>query len=560
MSFKRLDDTAYEADKPLDSFLLKRVEANLTAAAAARAQIATYAPGGLNSLTGAQVRLRVCSYRQRAVLPFLWHKAPDLDEVKITARQVCPSSVAASGYEVRFSAFAMPLSSLSRVRLPASTASLDLSGGASSASNDELTLNVSALPPGWLLIGVCWQSGESAVSAVCAASDFTGFYSGYFLTKAGASPVLGTASSVPCMAVALKENAAKNSQTLPDLALGRQVLFHDYNGLSTDYRHVVYVYPPIATRGSDSSSSAIAPAVHNVGTDSLFKVDLGYVDVSSITIHDSSLATPPSTGALLDAGEATSTTAARVLIKRAHREWLSRPRVHKIGSPPNTSEVDFTGNEPVNRASNSIVLTSSYQELASATVGREAEFTQGGANYTRTQYIVCALIYYSHLRNDVGGEFNFEVDMQLEALDPNGLGTSTTFTDTSPVVSTYGAPPTWGFRTYPDPPATLGTGQLLGLGVEQTLFRHSLSGLLPATELGPLSSRAQLIKQTFIDEHTALVRLVRLSLKIDAVTGAAAGTVDGAPCVFAPRAHLLGFNVSTAPILNDLPAPDRLGG
>lgn len=559
MSFKRLDDSAYDPDKTLDNFLLKRVEANLTATSPARAQIATYCPGGLNSSTGAQVRLRVCSYRQRAILPFLWHKAPDLDEVKITARQICPSSVAASGYEVRFSAFAMSLASLSRVRVPASTASLDLSGGASSPSNDVLTLDVSALPPGWLLIGVCWQSGESAVSSVCAASAFTGFYSGYFIAAAGADAVLGTANDVPCIAVALKETTSKNSTLLPDMALGRQVLYHVHNALGGDYKHLLYVYPPIATRGSDNGSASIAGANHNVGTDTLFKVDLGYVDVHSITIHDSSIAAPASSGALLDAGESTSTAAARLLIKRAQREWLSRPRVHKIGSPPNNKELDFTGVEPVNRASNSIVLSSSYQEIASATVGRESQFTQLGSNYERTQYAVCAVVYYSHLRNDVAAEFNFRVSIQIEVLDPNGIGSTTTLTDTTPVVSTYGAPPTWGFRTYPDPPDTLGSAQLLALGSEQTLFRHSLSGLLPATELGPLSSRAQVIQKNIIDAHTSLARLVRLSLKIDAVTGAAAGTVDGAPCVFAPRAHLVAFNVSTAPILNDLPAPDRLG-
>lgn len=280
----------------------------------------------------------------------------------------------------------------------------------------------------------------------------------------------------------------------------------------------------------------------------------------SITIHDSSIAAPASSGALLDAGESTSTAAARLLIKRAQREWLSRPRVHKIGSPVNNGESDFTGNEPVNRASNSIVLTSSYQEIASATVGREAQFTQSGSNYERTQYSVCALVYYSHLRNDVSGEFNFRVSIQIEVLDPNGVGSTTVLTDTTPVVSTYGAPPTWGGRSYPDPPDTLGTGQLLALGAEQTLYRHSLSGLFPATEFGPLSSRSQLIKKTIIDEHTALARLVRLSLKVDAVSSpAAAETVDGAPCVFAPRAHLVAFNVSTAPILDDLPSADRLG-
>lgn len=279
MSFKRLDDTAYDPDKTLDNFLLKRVEANLTATSPARGQIATYCPGGLNSSTGAQVRLRVCSYRQRAILPFLWHKAPDLDEIKITARQVCPSSVAASGYEVKFSAFAMSLSSFSRVRVPASTASLDLSGGASSPTNDVLTLDVSGLPQGWLLIGVCWQSGESALTQVCAASGFTGFYSGYFIAAAGADVVLGISSDVPCYALAMLETSTKGSDLLPDLALGRQALYHLYNGAGGDYKHLVYVYPPIGAPGSDNGSASVADPIHSVGNDTLFKVDLGYVDV-----------------------------------------------------------------------------------------------------------------------------------------------------------------------------------------------------------------------------------------------------------------------------------------
>ena len=555
--FKRVDDQAYEEDRPLDTFLLKRVEGNIEAARQARGQIATYTPGVVDTSSGAQLRWRVCSYRQRAICPMLWYKSPGLTHVEIIARQQSPSSVSAGAFEVRYSAFAINADSIGRSAAPVSSVSLDLAGGAAAPSNDKLVLDVSGLATGWIIIGVCYESGESAVSSVCAASAFTGYYTGYYVADIGASAVLGTSTDWPCIAVALKESAGKASTFEPALAYGRQVLRHNYNGGGGDYVHTLHVYPPIPTSGSDSGTFGVR-TLHNAGTDTLFKVDLGYVDVHSITLRDHTITAAAGSTGLLDAGQATSTAAARHLIRFAHRTWLERPRVHSIGPPPNTNDLDLTGTGGVSRAGNSISITSSYQEIGRALTARGNEFEAGGVSYTRTQITIAALVLYTHTRGDLDREIGFDIDVRVELLDPNGVTASVTLEESAAVYA-YPAAPILDYRGLGEAAARLTQGLIFGNNTANTPRRTTLTGLILDQDFGRL--KPQVILLTLKDTQApAAARAASLQLRSKRYTSSGAAIdVDGNSHLYNPRAHLIAVKVLTTPHVQDLPIAADIG-
>ena len=108
-TFARIDEAAYADDEPLDTFLLRRNHENRNAVREHRGRSATWAPGTLNTSTGAVVKPQISGFRERALIPFIWNLSPDTDEIKVAVRHTVATSRAAAGDEITLSAFASSL-------------------------------------------------------------------------------------------------------------------------------------------------------------------------------------------------------------------------------------------------------------------------------------------------------------------------------------------------------------------------------------------------------------------------------------------------------------------
>ena len=324
--FKYIDSTAYGDDFPLDSFLLRRTHENLKATREKRGRLGVWAPGTINTSTNAIVKPQVSGYDQRSLIPFLWHLAPNVSEIKVAVRHRVTTSHAASGYEVQLSAFAVEIDDfLSGRPLPAGQTS-DLSGGASTSTTTTLTLDVSEMSRGWIVVCVGVLSGEAAAVEIEKSNGTHGpeVYNGYtaMFHVCDHNADLGTTATVINHWGLLVKH--ETSGKLSDNIGKRQMLRYEYDNnsnLSTDLTYRLYVYPQFPPNRDLVND--------NGEVNALWYVQLGVIDFESVTIYDSDV-THPDIGATLDASRPASVRALIPRVGEQHELWLAK---HEVSSP-----------------------------------------------------------------------------------------------------------------------------------------------------------------------------------------------------------------------------------
>ena len=554
--FKYIDGTAYGDDDPLDSFLLRRTHENLKATREKRGRLGVWAPGTINTSTNAIVKPQVSGYDERSLIPFLWHLAPNVSEIKVAVRHRVTTSHAASGYEVQLSAFAVEIDDfLSGRPLPAGQTS-DLSGGASTSTTTTLTLDVSELSKGWIVVCVGALSGEAAAVQITKSSGTHGpeVYSGYtcMFHVCDHNADLGTTATVINHWGLLVEH--ETSGKLSDNIGKRQMLRYEYDNnasLSTDLTYRLYVYPQmpfhwdIVNEGSEVNA--------------LWYVELGVIDFESVTIYDSDV-THPDIGATLDASRPAGVRALIPRVGEQHELWLQNTRFHHLGPSQNPVDEDFSNNRPVNVISGSRSLTSTYRDICSCVVGRDDVFEAGGVNYRRLTYTLRALIIATYPTQDPGAPVPFDITLKLTLSDPD-LSNTMNQELAIPSMACIRAPH-MQFNQHASSMLQYGNNNaerydslayLLGFGPQfgmDGFQRHTLRGVLPEGDMG----RRNLydVEINVLDtETTATRRIATLSAKrSDRTSDNKAIKIPNQ----APRLHVLTWSVITTSHTDEVPA------
>ena len=556
--FKYVDSTAYAADEPLDSFLLRRSHENIKAVREHRGRLGVWSPGTLNTSTSAVVKPQVSGYQQRSLIPFLWHLAPNVTEIKVAVRHRVTTSHASSGYEVQLSAFAVEISDfLSGVDLPAGQTS-DLSGGASSSTTTTLTLDVSGLSRGWVIVCIGVLSGEAAAVEITKSSGTHGpdVYSGFdtMMHVCNHNADLGTTATViNHWGLIVKTEAGGKVSDSVEL---RQMLRYEYDnfsGLSTDLTYRLYVYPqfprhrPFVNAGSSPNQS-------------LYYVQLGVIDLESVTIYDSAVSHPPVL-ASLDASNSAAVSPLVARVTEQHQLFLENTRFHHLGPSQNPTESDFSTFRPVNVISGSRELSTSFQDICSCVVGRDDLLESGGTNRRRLVYTMRALVLMTYPTMGTGPPVPFDVFFKLRLTNPDlsnpvdqQLGVSSMscircpnmrFNQTASNMQTYG-------NNFADGYDSL--AYLYGFGPQYNLSqfqRHTLRGVLPEGDAG---RRNIFDIEIQIEDTVSLItrRIATLQASRSATTSTGAPVNTGQ----SPRAHILTWSVITTPHKEQVPASE----
>ena len=556
--FKHVDSTAYAADEPLDSFLLRRTSENIKAVREHRGRLGAWNAGTLNTSTSAVVKPQVSAFGTRSLIPFLWHLAPNVTEIKVAVRHRVTTSNAASGYEVQLSAFAVEVSHfLSGAPLPAGQTS-DLSGGAGSSSTTTLTLDVSELSEGWIVVGVGFLSGESAAVEITKSAGthgpdvYSGYTSGFHVCDHNAN--LGTTPTVinHWGLVVKTESGGKLSDSIGS----RQMLRYQYDAAAdNELTYRLYVYPQFPThRGFVNPNSA--------ANQSLYYIELGVADVEGVTIYDSAVS-HPDVRASLDASRPAKTTTLVSQVAEQHELFLQNTRFHHLGPSQNPSESDFSAARPVNVISGSRLLSTSYQDMCSCVVGRGDLLESGGTNFRRMVYTLRALIYASYPTQGPGDPVPFNISLRLQLTNPDLSNPTNQVLPISrmPFIRS----PNMQFAPFADNILNYGNpfldqydslAYLLGFGPQYNMSgfqRHTLRGVLPEEDMG---RRNIFDVEIQIEDDQPLVtrRIATLQAKNDANQTSDGGVIriPGQ----APRLHVLTWSVITSTNQEEVPASE----
>ena len=411
--FKRIDSTAYDADKPLDTFLLVRTHENMKAIREKRGRSAVWCAGEM--VSGSIVKPEVSGFRDRSMLYFLYPLATYTTQIKVTVRCRSATSVAGGGgaTEATLSILAISLDRFLTAPTLPSGATTTLTGGMSSSVNVTTTVDVSDLPRGWIVVCVGVLSSEGAAVEITKSSGaqgpqvYRGFYANYHFFNNNAD--LGTTSELKHWGLSLR-TGTKIADLVPD----RRALFLSYDATrSTDKTYLLFFTDLIPTAGAlgsdeDRTGSAVQ---HNSSTDSLYYLPLGVVTFDSVSVSDSAVR-HPDRGSSLDAGQPTAVRSIQPEVAAIQRQWLSGPRKHHIG--PTTTDAS------VNRISSSVELSTTFVEFASCLIGDDDPYTYDSTNYVKTAIAVQALVVVTVPINDWNRENVFDFDFKLVATDLDG--------------------------------------------------------------------------------------------------------------------------------------------
>lgn len=427
VDYNYIDEVAYGEDAVLDTYLMRRTRDNLDAWRTRAYRFGSWTPVMIDQNALTQIFPRVSSYRQRAWLPFLWHKAPGVTQVEVNVRWKLASNVTSGSDEITLYGLATTIETwIGDDALPEPTVSTAYTGGASAFSLANFTLGVTGLPDGWIVIAVGFKSEEGTEAEIVDGSGdgetvYQGYYTRHHIVANAGSTTLGSIDTVPTIALKVYESAAaKASSTVPWLDGGLQCLYINDGGVSAgDYRYFLYVYPPIRTDQVGSDEGTIGPRVLHGSLDSLWYVPLGYADIAQITIEDKTIASTPSPGARFDATRSAGVRAIAPEVEIQSREWLARTRVHQLGPGILAAQTDHTTFGPLNRISAQDEIETSWTSIARCRVGRGDEFTWNGTNYTHTAYEANCLFMVTAASNYMD-EIAFRVDFRLICTDQDG--------------------------------------------------------------------------------------------------------------------------------------------
>ena len=186
--------------------------------------------------------------------------------------------------------------------------------------------------------------------------------------------------------------------------------YDNNSDLSTDLTYRLYIYPQMPFHWDIVNEGSQVNA--------LWYVQLGVIDLESVTIFDSAV-THPDIGATLDASRPASVRALIPRVGEQHELWLQNTRFHHLGPSQNPVDEDFSNNRPVNVISGSRSLTNTYRDICSCVVGRDDLFEAGGTNYRRLTYSLRALILATYPAKDPGAPVPFNITLKLTLSDPD---------------------------------------------------------------------------------------------------------------------------------------------
>lgn len=559
MDFKRIDSTAYAADRFLDSFLLRRNRDNLQSFRDQRPTVGTWAPHAYNTSSGNLVQPEVSAVRVLGGAGFLllFPLPPDTDEVLAQIEQKVGSTVTGSPYSQEMIQNVWIQSARAWLeQQQAPTTAEDLEGNASASATTEITLDTQGLPAGWCVVGVNWISGEGTEEEIqdsggSGINCLTDYWSAYFILDDSASHTIGTGNAVPHYAVRIRDTTDKPSETLGEQAKRQLIHQADNGGGAGANRFYHYVYP-----------AGLSTTPHDSSNDSLWRTPLGNTTLSAITLSTPTIADLPDPRARLDG---TQPASVRNLLREPAAqvtEWLTRPRIHCMGPQPLMAHKDWTNQEPQNRVYPDRELSSSYQTLACAPVGDDDAFQRrdragSATTYTKTAIEVAFIYFVTLPTNDPGNSFAWDLTWRLYLTDRDQSSNAVSAEYAIPRVTTIRSPTqvTLSSEIHRFDPLGYITTFHTAPDAPQTLERCVFSGPLPLQlqRHGALQLEVLRVKDT----NTSPERT--LSLQVKSTGSTVTRTSDGEDSQFAPRVHLLTWTVASQSWLTREPSVGEVG-
>lgn len=565
--FKHLVARVYEDDRFLNTAILKRTRTNLQAHIDQRPYTGSWVPGVYDTSTGALLSPEISSFdgvsEGRATAPLLVYLRRQDQALKVEIEHECFTNVTGGGSdEMTLSASIQTRAAYENGNAPPSATEVDVTGNASASVTTAIDLDVSGLPEGWAVVRVGFRSNSGTAVMVAdsggsGSNVLTGYYAGYFVLDNGAqhggAGGLAAGSQVPHWSPLIQDSGGKASANIGS-QYGKQVLFLTDNGGGTGAsRYFVWVHPPI------DISTLIA------ATDAFWYVPLGATRLRSITLTVTDPGDLDDGGAATDSTQTASVSNLQPEVNEQIGVWLSTPKIHCMGVPPNIGALDFTGTGTTNRMAAAATLAGTYQALAWAPVGDDDVFQRRApdgttTNYLKTRVVVCALVAMTLPTDNPGASLEWELQWRLRFTDRDGSSNSVTGAELPakhfPVVFSPTRPrennSIAGFDAF---------GRLAAFaesnGDPPGVERHVWSGVFPESLV--TSEYARLYVWEAKDTSTATERTLHLDVRCEYSDARRHGD-DGT--IFAehrPRVHLLNWTVISGVWGEREPSPLEVG-
>lgn len=569
MAFKFIDSTAYSADKPLDTFLLRTNRDNLQACIDDRPVQGVWTPHTYNTDTGALLLPEISGYNEPSCVVLWFWVPPGVTHLGVIVEQQVATTVTANPYtsEITLRAAALPRAvweSPSRASALTSWTSTTVAGGASSSSATELTLDVSGNPPGWTSVVVGWQSGtgdwtEILDSGGSGPNCFTGWWPGHIMLDTAASNTIGTGNQTPHWVVRVADAGGKESISIAKglFEPPRKVLLITDNGSGAN-RFGVYCWPPLLRQVSIEGLLT----QHLSATDMLWYQPLGVATLSGVTVYTKAEGDLPDPLARLDATQPAAMRVVQTEVYDQVRTWLERPRVHAMGPLPNPSQTDWTTFGPTNRISSSVYLDTTYSTLALASVGGDDAFQrrpQAGAPSTYTKSTVDVIFTVGVFQpSNAGGNHAWDLDFRVRVADQDGASNTVDVTLPVDEVLAPNCPVSWYFNgAIPDyDDSALLTVFNATSEDPHDLWRHTMAGVLPVSVLKRLP--AVTLTMRVRDTSPSATRIALLQVR-SRDGGSPLLTAHDEVTTYRPRIHLFTWSVVSAATVDREPAVSELG-
>lgn len=335
------------------------------------------------------------------------------------------------------------------------------------------------------VVGADWDYGGALISGV-------------------ATPAWGTADSVPTQAIRIVDSTAKVEDGLPG---ARQIIYIDYT-VSGD--HLVHVWPRYGTAGASLLDAG----------DKWQYADLGYLDLHGIEVYTSGTSVSSlREGSLLDAGVQPAALAPISILAQADEHMQLVTRIHSIGQ----------GGAPY------VEGDGSSNALEGVIAWGQQPFDFDGTTYQRHAISGAAIIALTHLSNEEGTVFDFNVGLKLTATDLDAATDSYDVVDESAPLKSFSAPVSWREKTH-TPGASL-----WGWRSVQAMATHALTGLIVP---GDFAGALAVVAFEGADDQTGTPGDTRiLTLYADQETT----SLNGDVFQYAHHVHLLGWSLWTTP-------------
>lgn len=552
--FKAIDARALDANNPLDTFILRRARSNLSAVYERRVFRGSWAGLALDGSL-AQSAPRLCCHEDHACLMYPYTVRPGVTEITVTVRHVVGSNVTSGGDEVELLAEWYRIEDLRTGAAARVTNTVNLTGGASTASTTALTLDTTEAQGRTVIVMVGVRSYEGTEveiqdSGGSGTNVFNDWQPGAFVLKDAASHTMNALGSLPEIALRVQVGG-KDSSTAGEASTKRQCVRVLDKG-SGDDRYKLFVHPPIMINPDDAYGSFFAEAAAT-----LWYTPLGWLDLHQVLIHDSAVTPLRSAGGRIDATRGAGYRAIAAERMEQARVFNLLGNIRCMGPQPDLTQVDSTtvGNVPIERAFISQQLTASYATYARALVGRGHPFTQGGVDYVRALYRVTAV--FAMTKTGDGGGYLWDMDLRLRLSDWSDAGTlvevdsSFVEADAWPCAGVMESERDAGFQ-----PGFDQWSRLRAFAFGQDQWANILRGLGPRSQVRSAFSQVRTIEEAGSATGSGLVffsglildtepddrRMLSLQLKSNRTN--ARVDRNGRTHRFAPRVQLLAFTVT----------------